>query len=707
MELSGAPSMAIEPVSPRGALALRLAGWIEALDRQLEAERDQLPLWLTVAFGAGIAAWLALPGPLHWAAFLCLASASALLGWLFRQRRSGRALAWAGVAMTGGCALIWARAELVAAERLDRPTVAEFSGRIVQVEHLAARGTERLTLLVEQPGLPPKLRVSVPTKLAPPGLASGALVRLRARLTSPPPMALPGGHDFARDYWFRGIGAAGRAIGPATILQPARGGGLEALRAAINRRIGAALGGSPGAIAIALATGDQGGLAEADAEAMRRSGLTHLLSVSGLHIAAVVGAAMLLTLKLLALSERLALRFNLVLVAGGAGALAGIFYTLLTGAQVPTVRSCIAAVLVIIGLALGREAFSLRLIAVGALVVLAFRPEALAGASFQFSFAAVTAIVVLHQQRWVRRLLQRREEPIAARFGRALAGLVLTGLAVELALIPLALYHFHRAGVYSVAANIVGIPLTTFVIMPLELLALLFSPLGLGAPLWAACRLAIELLLAIAHQVSSASGAVLMLAAMPAAAFAAIVTGGLWLVLWNRRWRFAGLAPLAAGAAAAALTPPPDLLVTGDGRHVALIAPDGTPALLRSRSGDFIRGLVGEAAGSEREALRIEALAGTRCSRDSCFATIERGGRQWRLLAMRSNHFPDWLDLVRACAAADIVIADRRLPSGCVPRWLKLDRPALARTGALAFRLGDPPRIDSVAGRVARHPWAQ
>jgi competence protein ComEC len=57
---------------------------------------------------------------------------------------------------------------------------------------------------------------------------------------------------------------------------------------------------------------------------MRRSGLTHLLSVSGLHIAAVVAFAMLLSLKLLALSERLALRFNLVLVSAGVAAAAGI-----------------------------------------------------------------------------------------------------------------------------------------------------------------------------------------------------------------------------------------------------------------------------------------------------------------------------------------------------------------------------------------------
>ena len=88
------------------------------------------------------------------------------------------------------------------------------------------------------------------------------------------------------------------------------------------------------------------------------------------------------------------MRFNLVLVAAGVGALAGVAYTLLTGMQVPTVRACIAALLVLGGIALGREAISLRLVAVGALLVLLFRPEALAGASFQLSFAAVTAIIV-------------------------------------------------------------------------------------------------------------------------------------------------------------------------------------------------------------------------------------------------------------------------------------------------------------------------
>ena len=148
---------------------------------------------------------------------------------------------------------------------------------------------------------------------------------------------------------------------------------------------------------------------------MRRSGLTHLLSVSGLHIAAVIAFAMLLTLQVLALSERLALRLNLVLVAAAVAAVAGVGYTMLTGAQVRTVRSCVSALLVLAGIALGRDAISIRLIATGALIVLVFRPEALAGPSFQMSFAAVTSIVTLHSTRWARRFLQRRDEGLIAR----------------------------------------------------------------------------------------------------------------------------------------------------------------------------------------------------------------------------------------------------------------------------------------------------
>ena len=484
MQWTSAPNIGEAPLPQRarGYWKARFSAFHEELEKLLEAERAQLPPWFVVGFGSGIAAWFALDNQRNWAAFLCIGAALSLIGFVLGSGRTGRALGWFAIAATIGCALIWALSAWIAQPRLERPVIAEFTARVESVDHLAARKTARLMLAPGDPALPPRVRVSVDEDKLPAGVARGAAIRVRARLAPPPPMALPGTYDFARDAWFKGIGAVGKALGPGHRAFDRRSRRARRPRDGLRRHIVARLPPSSAGIAIALVTGDQNTVDQDDADAMRRSGLTHLLSVSGLHIAAVVAFTMLLTLKLLALSERLALRFNLVLVAAAFAAAAGVGYTLLTGAQVPTVRSCVAALLILGGIALGRDAISIRLIAVGALLVMLFRPEAVAGASFQMSFAAVTAIVALHSTRWARRLFQRRDEGAIARLLREIGTLVATGLAVELALIPLALFHFHRSGLYGVGANIIAIPLTTFVIMPLEAGALLFDIAGLGRP---------------------------------------------------------------------------------------------------------------------------------------------------------------------------------------------------------------------------------
>ena len=141
----------------------------------------------------------------------------------------------------------------------------------------------------------------------------------------------------------------------------------------------------------------------------------------------------------------------------------------------------------------------------------------------------------------------------------------MTGLVVEFALMPFALYHFHKAGLYGVAANLIAIPLTTFVIMPLEAGALILDSVGAGAPLWAVAGWAIDGMLALAHRVGSAEGAVAILPTMPRWAFALMVMGGLWLCLWTSRARRWGLLPFAVGALGAATAPVPSLLITDDG----------------------------------------------------------------------------------------------------------------------------------------------
>jgi competence protein ComEC len=700
--MEGAPL----PQRARGYWKAQISAVRERVEAFLEAERAQLPPWFVIGFGTGIAAWFALDRPDEWLALLAISSGIAIAGLTVRGGRAERALGCFALATTLGCALVWLRSDWVAAPRLERTKVATFAAKVERVESLAAKGDLRITVAPADPVLPPRLRVSMPAEGAPKGLAAGAQVRLRAWLMPPPPMALPGTYDFARDAWFKRIGGVGRVLGQIELLKPGNLHGLDSVRESLGQHIRQRLPGASGGIATALATGDQNAVAKDDADAMRRSGLTHLLSVSGLHIAAVIGAAMLLTLKLLALSERLALRFNLVLVATGAGAIAGIAYTLLTGAQVPTVRSCTVALLVLAGIALGRDALSMRLLSVAALAILVVKPESLAGASFQLSFAAVASIIALHSTAWARRTFMRRDEGPFARFLRAILAMLATGLVVEIALIPLALYHFHKSGLYGIGANLVAIPLTTFVIMPLEAASLLLDAAGLGAPLWSLTGLAIDALLWIARTVGNASGAVATLASMPGWAFALIIAGGLWLCLWNGRVRLLGLVPFAIGASAAASSPVPDLLVTGDGMHLAVVGKDGTPMILRDRSGDFIRELIAESSGFDGDPAALESAASADCSHDACVVDLAGGARSWRVFATRSSAWLEWKDLVRSCAEADIAVSDRWLPRGCAPKWLKLDRKSLERTGGVAIYLGSSPRVETVAERVGDHPWA-
>jgi competence protein ComEC len=115
---------------------------------------------------------------------------------------------------------------------------------------------------------------------------------------------------------------------------------------------------------------------------------------------------------------------------------------------------------------------------------------------------------------------------------------------------------------------------------------------------------------------------------------------------------------------------------------------------------------MGEAAAYDGEPTFLAVSNFAQCSRDACVARIDRDGRSWHILATRSSTFMDWRKFIAACADADIVIADRKLPAQCAPRWLKLDRLALAETGGLAIRLDENPHVDSVANRIGAHPWA-
>jgi len=662
----------------------------------------------------GIASWFVLPSPAAWTLVMAggaMIALGILAAWKGRDDRVHLvgAVVTCGLLIAFGTGLAWSRSELVGAPAFERPVYDTFRGRVLERIEQPAQERVRLVLASRHPesGQAVKIRVNVPQEADAPDLAVGAIVEVQARLMPPAPPMLPGAYNFARTAWFEGYAATGSAQGDIRIIDgpDTQGDPIASLQRTLSGHVRERLSGSAGSIAAAFASGDRGAISEADEDAMRDAGLTHLLSISGLHVSAVIAGTYFLAIRMLALWPWLVLRVRLPVAAAAVAALAGIGYTLLTGAQVPTVRSCIAALLVLGALSLGREPLSLRMVAVAATAVLLLWPETLVGPSFQMSFAAVIAIVALHNAEPVKRFLAAREEGQLARLARRAFMLLVTGRVIEIALMPIVLFHFHRAGVYGALANVIAIPLVTFVSMPLIAVALAFDTIGLGAPFWWLAGISLDALLGIAHFTAEQPGAVKLIPQINGLSFALFVAGGLWLALWRGRARLWGFLPAAMATLILVATPVPDVLISGDGRHVAITGENDRLLVLRDTRSDYTRDNLLELAGMEGEPLSLNQWPDADCTADFCVISLRREGRDWDILMSRSGNIVGERALAAACERADIVVSDRWLPRSCSPRWLRADARTLSESGGLAIVLGERPHVRSVAEGEGQHGW--
>ncbi|WP_408591157.1 ComEC/Rec2 family competence protein [Novosphingobium sp.] len=695
----------------------RLSSVHRTIDRFLADRPFERGPWLVVAFGVGIAAWAFLPDVWEWLALLCLCSAAVLLA---RLTPADSATPWVPLAIQGcalmaaaGCATIWTKSSLVGAPPIARSMVVTVAGTLLDRQDEGALGRIRLVMAtrVAPSERPIRIRLNLDTRDDLPGLQPGAVAQMRVRLVPPAPPMLPGAYDFARAAWFQGLAATGSVLGKPRVLQPAPSTpSLLSVREALAAHVRANLAGSPGAIAAAFASGDRGAITPADEQAMRDAGLTHLLSISGLHVSAVIAGFYLLAIRVLALLPWIALRVRLPVVAASVGALAGIAYALITGAEVPTVRSVVGALLVLGALALGRDPLSLRMTAIAALFVMIFWPESVLGPSFQMSFASVIAIVAMHQSAPVRAFIAHREsDGRALRLLRHLALLLATGVVIELSLLPIALFHFHRAGVYGAFANVIAIPLTTFLTMPLLGLALVLDFAGLGAPAWWAVGKSLDALIGLAHVTAALPGAVTLLPTMPRWVFGLWLAGLLWLALWTRTVRLYGLLPITIAATIYALERTPDILVSGDGHYVGITGEGPNLIVLRPMRGDYARSNLLEMAGMQGDVVAMDDWAKAKCNVDFCAVTLDRQPSRFRVLLARGTVVIDELALAAACERSDLVIADRRLPQSCRPRLLRIDRSVLEHTGGLTVDLKSL-RVTTVAqtmGHQGWYPWFQ
>ncbi len=443
-------------------------------------------LLLAAGFALGIVLSRAAPSisPLTWSggAILFLLIGSAGWGWHHRRLVSLGPLitagAIAGSAITIGGAW-YAISQQVPANHITRvmPLKAEGTspillGRVTDAPDRDERGI-RFTLRIQQVlrandtlRVSGRLRAGLwhspwDSTLAYPVVHQGALLRIRASVDPLPPRLNPADFDYGAYLRRRGVYGVINVYDPESVAvdeQAANSWGVQGIvsarryvRSEIRRRVPSAR--SRGVLQ-ALLLGDRSGISDATQERFARTGLMHLLAISGLHVL-LIGMVLygLLGPALMRLGwgwrsvewSRAALTMALL-----------VFYALLTGGRPSVVRAVVMASLFIGGVLLQRPTYSLNTLGVAALVLLIARPAALFDAGFQLSFAAVSAIVVMLPG-WRRALPERW---LASKGIERPVMVVLVSGAATLGTLPVLLYHFGYASFAGLVLNVAAIPLT-------------------------------------------------------------------------------------------------------------------------------------------------------------------------------------------------------------------------------------------------------
>ncbi len=402
------------------------------------------------------------------------------------------------------------------------------------------------------PAVPRRLRLGWYD--APKGLVPGATLELTVRLERPHGHLNPAGFDYERWLLTQGYGAtgyvrAGRAV-PDRRWRPARA--WLRVRARLAADIAAAAP-TPSAAALltALAIGERYGFTDAEWSDLQRSGTSHLVAISGMHIG-LVATLVFLAVRWLCLRLPLAADVYDLEIAAAASAAAAVGYAALAGFGVPTQRAVIMVSIALGVLVSRRSVAGVNALAAAALAVLMRDPFAAAGASFWMSFGAVALLFVLGSRRAL-----RVDRPGRGREWRrrAAAGLGLQG-AVSFGSIPLAALYFGRVSLAAPLANLVAIPAFSLGLVPLTLAGTLGVAAGLpgaGALLGAAGRLA-DACWAGIHAAAALSAAALAVPPPDAGRMALAAAGVAFALpahpLPGRRLAWAALLPILLPAAA-------------------------------------------------------------------------------------------------------------------------------------------------------------
>ena len=724
-DVTAAPSGAGQSPALQKILSI-LASLYGAFLHNLSNEGERVGLWLVVALGTGIAVYFALPvEPPLW--IPVVAFAVSVAAWIYARPRDTAfaALFLCLAAMALGCTAARTRAIVAGGPMLAEPIrVAVLQGRIVTIEPAPARDGRPLgprvvldRLNIEGVAEPPeRIRLRLRANNDETALVPGARIALRGSLMPPPSPAAPGAWDFGRQAFFQGIGGVGFAFGKTEIIDspPASDGPLtsvslwiEQLHTALDRRIREILPGPSGAMVSALLTGEHGAIPADVNDAMRDSGLAHLLAISGMNLSLVIGFLFVGTRMGLAAVPPIALRYPIKKIAAIPAWGGGLFYLLVTEATVPTQRAFVMATFVLLAVALDRTAISMRLVAVAGAAVMLMAPESMLGPSFQMSFAAVVALIAAYEAFGAKAARWKADGGavrwVAFYLGSVLAATTIAGFATA----PFAIYHFNRFALLSVPANMMAEPLTSLWIMPWGTLAYLLMPFHLEALALIPMGWGLDAMAWIARTVAAMPGAVSVVPTMPTWGLVCAALGGLWIAFWSRRWRLWGAVGLAIAMLSIAVERLPDMLIAADGGVVGVRGEQGLSLVGNGRVGVGKRGFIADSwarrLGEEGTVAapsrgQQPAMEGLSCEAKDCVLRIKG----------QTIAFPkSYPALFQACRYANAVVTPLPLGRTQCPASVVIGREDLRAKGGFALWISPDGLVaHSVREIQGERPWS-
>jgi competence protein ComEC len=414
-------------------------------------------------------------------------------------------------------------------------------------------------------------------------------------------------------------------------------------------------------------------------------------------MALTAGSAFWLIRALLAAFPALALAFPIKIWAAIAALGVATAYLTISGGDVTAVRSYIMVAIMFAAIIVNRPALSLRNLAISAFLILAVTPESLVDPGFQMSFAATAALVAVYEDGFGSLRAPSSWPAILAAPATMLIGAGVTSLAASIAVDPIGTYHFHRIALYSMLGNILALPAISVVVMPMALITLIAMPFGLEAGPLLLMGWGLDAMMAVARFVASLPGAVIAVPAFSLSALLLMVFGGLWLVLWRRRWRLWGLVGVAGGLALAPLGERPDIWIDREGNVIALRLKDGTLSAPKTRKGEFSLKAWLEADGDLRKPGEVAKGRGFQCDEQSCLAMV-----QGRIV----SHVTHPAALSDDCRRAAVLITPLPVKDACPGPQALIDAQALWEKGAHTVTFGESGiSVSNVAEGRGNRPW--